>query len=73
MNNLKYTRSYPLYLRGAWRHSKNNSIFFKKLKSQDSCLIFLAYSQKHSEFSHDSTVGQYSNKSRYIFVLPLIL
>jgi hypothetical protein len=42
-------------------HCKNNSVFLKKLGSQDSSLVYLDFPHKHPEFpSSDSILGLYS-------------
>lgn len=41
MNNLMWTHSYLLNLKGVWSQSKNNSIFLKKLRSQGTCFLGL--------------------------------
>ena len=54
--------------RGSKAQPKNNSLLLKKLRSHDSCLVFLEFSHKHSEFPwHDfiralcsGRVGQWS-------------
>lgn len=48
-------------LLSAATQSKNNSMLWKKLRSQDSYLGFLAFSHKHSEISQDSIFGPCSN------------
>ena len=36
--------------RGSKAQPRNKSMLLKKLRSQDSCLVFLEFSHKHSEF-----------------------
>lgn len=48
-------------LLSAATQSKNNSMLWKKLRSQDSYLGFSAFSHKHSEISQDSIFGPCSN------------